>query len=1055
MNITGYRYPGALPFQDNYIDRLLFKGREYENQSLFHLVLSENLIVLFAKSGMGKTSLINAGLLQLLREKDFIPLMSRFNDPEKGLLQLFYEGIKDCADKNNIEINEENVVKNTLWQYFKTVEFWSEDTLLTPILIFDQFEEFFTLHSVEKRQSFITQLSDLLKGRLPKVLRESLKPEEQFLYGDTPLNIKIFISIREDFLGQLEELSREIPEILHNRFRITALSRENAIQAIKEPAQIEDEQISTQRFSYAPDAIEAMLTFLGKQKQSKSEGTAGEIEPSQLQLLCQHIENQIRDKTVEENADIIVTESDLGGETGMQKILENFYDNQIERHDYWNKTRIRKLCEKGLISSNDRRLSLEEEEIYRNYKVPKKLLAELVDNRLLRGEARLGSVYYEVTHDTLIEPIRKSQKKHKAKKRKFIAVMALLVLLSVLFLHAFTDININPYKYYEIKVKSKLFFDEAEIHRKNGKMGDAFNDYHMAIKLNPKYSEAYIQIAKILYNQEKYKDVLEILQKLNQVDPTNTFAYNGIGEILYNLGKYDEATGYFQKAIQLDKEKSNIFYAHNRLGKIYYIKEKYDLAIENYKKAIQIEPENNSINASAHTGLGDVYDELGHLNNDQQKYDEAIESYKNAIKCGCDIAYPYYKIGHILHVHKEKHKEAIEQYNKALQIDHKYVDVYNALGYVFYTLNKHDLAIDNYKKAIQFDPKNADAYNSLGDVFFAQNKYDLAIDNYKKAIQLDSKNVTAYNSLGDVFFAQNKYDEALANYKKAIQIDPKNVNANISLGNAYADQKKYDEALEHLNNALKDIDDPNNASYYYNSIGLILTFQNKYDDAIKNLEEAIQIDPKNTSAHCNIGFALYKKGDYDGAKEKYEKTIQTDPKFLCAYQRLGVMYHEHYYDYKEAYRIYKKAYELSPYDISNISNFSESNLTTGRFDKAFELANETLKNQSISVATKLSMKYIEISSLLLNDDWAKSFAELGEFITYYRAIPKDYERSWQYSGSKNYINNSKLTASEKELILTLIDILESPKEEADEKLNELEASLQDIFIKFFKEKKGM
>ena len=40
--------------------------------------------------------------------------------------------------------------KNTLWQYFKTVEFWSDDdTLLTPLLILDQFEEIFALRPEE------------------------------------------------------------------------------------------------------------------------------------------------------------------------------------------------------------------------------------------------------------------------------------------------------------------------------------------------------------------------------------------------------------------------------------------------------------------------------------------------------------------------------------------------------------------------------------------------------------------------------------------------------------------------------------------------------------------------------------------------------------------------------------------------------------------------------------------------------------------------------------------------------------------------------------------
>jgi hypothetical protein len=172
-----YRYPGSRPFQDTDYDRRLFFGRDEEKQSLLHLVLAENLVVLFAKSGMGKTSLLNAGLLQPLRERNFIPLKIRFNIPETDPLKSFYAGIEETVKQHKVEYKSGD--KDTLWQYFKTVEFWSsKDILLTPVLILDQFEEFFNLHLPEERKSFITQLADLVKGRIPQALREGGQSEK-------------------------------------------------------------------------------------------------------------------------------------------------------------------------------------------------------------------------------------------------------------------------------------------------------------------------------------------------------------------------------------------------------------------------------------------------------------------------------------------------------------------------------------------------------------------------------------------------------------------------------------------------------------------------------------------------------------------------------------------------------------------------------------------------------------------------------------------------------------------------------------------------------------
>ncbi|MGD2090990.1 MAG: hypothetical protein PVH61_32750 [Candidatus Aminicenantes bacterium] len=76
------------------------------------------------------------------------------------------------------------------------------------------------------------------------------------------------------------------------------------------------------------------------------------------------------------------------------------------------------MFEKGLISVDNRRLSLEEYEIKRKFRISKDILAELVNSRLLRSEPRVGSIYYELSHDTMIAPIRQSQKKHKSKLSK-------------------------------------------------------------------------------------------------------------------------------------------------------------------------------------------------------------------------------------------------------------------------------------------------------------------------------------------------------------------------------------------------------------------------------------------------------------------------------------------------------------------------------------------------------------------------------------------------------------------------------------------------------------
>ena len=71
-----YRYPGVRPFEA--ADSKLFFGRDRDCSDLLGLVALEKLVVLFGKSGYGKSSLINAALIPALESKGSIAFAIRF-----------------------------------------------------------------------------------------------------------------------------------------------------------------------------------------------------------------------------------------------------------------------------------------------------------------------------------------------------------------------------------------------------------------------------------------------------------------------------------------------------------------------------------------------------------------------------------------------------------------------------------------------------------------------------------------------------------------------------------------------------------------------------------------------------------------------------------------------------------------------------------------------------------------------------------------------------------------------------------------------------------------
>src|SRR5574337_75668 len=112
------RYPGAHPFGDDSLSRVLFKGRDVEANALTNMILTNRLVVLFARSGLGKSSLLNAGVMERLRSEGFAPLMIRLNNPQLGVMETVYRGVQAEAQRQAIEHERTNIA--SLWSFFKT-----------------------------------------------------------------------------------------------------------------------------------------------------------------------------------------------------------------------------------------------------------------------------------------------------------------------------------------------------------------------------------------------------------------------------------------------------------------------------------------------------------------------------------------------------------------------------------------------------------------------------------------------------------------------------------------------------------------------------------------------------------------------------------------------------------------------------------------------------------------------------------------------------------------------------------------------------------------------
>src|SRR5215218_4206898 len=175
------RYPGTLPF--SYDDRNLFFGRDQEIDYLTTLIINNQITILHGKSGYGKSSLINAGLVPNLLERSNCEIIRiRFYNYDKGNPLLPLDTFLKTVQQHLSGIPYLDGLLPTdhpsAWRYFKKLQYgnlkkFPQDdegntaSQLSYILVIDQFEELFT-YPKEAVIALAKEFQEILLHRIPE-----------------------------------------------------------------------------------------------------------------------------------------------------------------------------------------------------------------------------------------------------------------------------------------------------------------------------------------------------------------------------------------------------------------------------------------------------------------------------------------------------------------------------------------------------------------------------------------------------------------------------------------------------------------------------------------------------------------------------------------------------------------------------------------------------------------------------------------------------------------------------------------------------------------------
>lgn len=413
-------WPGLQAFGPG--DSAFFYGRQAKIEEMFALVSRCPLSVFYGQSGLGKTSLLQAGLLPLLRRADFFPVLIRLdhggdaNSPSLAdqVKQSLAKAIQESAlDAPLPEADE------SLWAYFhrRELEFWdARNRNVHPVFVFDQFEEIYTrgretAASRSRSEAFLAELEALTENRPPAELRRHLasNPEAGAAFDLDQQAAHVVLALREDFLPYLLRDRRRFTGVSYHQCRLERMTGSEAWDVLLQPGgdQLMDEETALAVLDAVAPSTSATASG-AREKVAKATLAETEVDPALLSVVCREL-NLARQQRGQPAISVALVDELQGS------IMDQFYETALVGVS----PQARQFIEDRLLSSSgDYRLAVAVPEAIDSGGITQNEIARLVDRRLLHVEDYRGQPHLELSHDRLTQVARTSRDERRKRERE-------------------------------------------------------------------------------------------------------------------------------------------------------------------------------------------------------------------------------------------------------------------------------------------------------------------------------------------------------------------------------------------------------------------------------------------------------------------------------------------------------------------------------------------------------------------------------------------------------------------------------------------------------------
>jgi tetratricopeptide (TPR) repeat protein len=450
------------------------------------------------------------------------------------------------------------------------------------------------------------------------------------------------------------------------------------------------------------------------------------------------------------------------------------------------------------------------------------------------------------------------------------------------------------------KAKAK-YLANGQNYMKKKEYASAAIEFRNALKIDPRYVDAYYQLAQADLAQQDWRGAYGNLEKAIELDPNRLDARLDRGRLYLAARDFQGVRGGgFTKAEEeanfvLTQDPKNAA-AYQLLGAALISQQKSEPALAAFTKVTELQPND----ASGYVNMALVEITLHRQADAEQHFQKAVQVDPKAVQANLDLANFYHLEGKI--------PEAEQVLQAAIQANpdasRLYIDWANMLSSTGKAADA-DGVLDRLRNQL---PKSPDAAIAIAGYYLQRRNIEKALAEYRRGLSISPNNLEIEKRMEELYLDSNQADQAAQMDAQLTKQAPKDLFVRINHGRLFMAQGKAQDAVNDLQKTVKDSAESAQGHYY---LGMAYWQNGSLPQANSELQEALHRSPGLPLALQSLAKLSLAQGDTSAAQTYAQELVQKFPSDVSDRLILGSVFMRET-QYRQAEEQFMAAKRLAP-----------------------------------------------------------------------------------------------------------------------------------------------